>query len=68
MTKRLKSILKKRPKIERESKKNFMKRKIKFNDKKNEEKIFFLTDLERYEKVITWLKILRNVDYLIEDI
>lgn len=68
MTKRLKSILKKRPKIERESKKNFMKRKIKFNDKKNEEKIFFLTDLERYEKVITWHKILRNVDYLIEDI
>ena len=60
MTKRLKSILKKRPKIERESKKNFMKRKIKFNDKKNEEKIFFLTDLERYEKVITWHKILRN--------
>lgn len=59
MTKQ-KSILRKRPKIERESKKGIMKRKVVFNDKKNEEKTYFLTELERYDKINTWHKILRD--------
>lgn len=62
MTKRLKSILKKRPKIHRESKKGITKRKVIFKEEKNEEKTYHLTDLEQYEKIITWHKILRNAE------
>lgn len=58
--KKLKSILKKRPKIPRESKKNFIKRKVKF--KKNDEvKEYHLTITEKYEKEVCWNKIRRLI-------
>ena len=60
MKKRLKSILKKRPKIHRESKKGITKRKVFFKEEKNQEKIYHLTKIESYEKKITWYKILRS--------
>lgn len=56
--KNIKTILKKRAKINRESKKGFIKRKVVFKEKKNEEKYYYLTDLEIYEK--------RNALYKIE--
>jgi len=61
--KNLKSILKKRPKIPRESKKNCIKRKVIFKENKNEEKWYILTDFEKYDKQICWYKIRRSVEY-----
>lgn len=57
-----KSILRKRPRIPRESKRGLFKKKVFFKEEKNEEKTYHLTELEQYEKIITWHKILRNAE------
>ena len=59
----LKSILKKRPKIPRESKKKCIKRKVYFPEDKNTIKEYNLTEYERYDKKISWYKIRRLVKY-----
>lgn len=56
-----KSILRKRPKLHRKSKKGLTKRKVSFNNNKNQYKEYLLTDLEIYEKIITWEIIQRNI-------
>ncbi len=55
-----KSILKKRHKIPRESKKGIIKRKVHF--KNHQIKIYFLSSAEKYMKVITYEKIKRQND------
>lgn len=57
MTKK-KSILKKRPRIPRESKKGIVKRKVHF--KNHQIKIYFLSPAEKYMKVVTYEKIKRQ--------
>lgn len=63
MTNNIKSILKKRPKIPRKSKKGLMKRKVIFKDEKNQEKYYFLSDMESYQKSVMWRKILMKSQY-----
>jgi len=58
---KLKSILKKRSKIPRESKKNLIKRKVNF--KKDEIREYHLTITEIYEKRVQWSKIKRSIKY-----
>jgi len=53
-----KSILKKRPKIPRESKKKNMKRKVHF--KNHEIKTYYLSQSEKYMKIVTYQKIKRQ--------
>ena len=53
-----KSILKKRPKIPRKTKKNLMKRKVYF--KNHETRTYFLSNAEKYMKIITYEKIKRQ--------
>ena len=53
-----KSILKKRGKIPRKAKKNLIKRKVHF--KNNEIKIYFLSNAEKYMKIVTYEKIKRQ--------
>ena len=60
---KLKSILKKRPKIPRESKKKCIKRKVHFKEDKNQVKEYNLTNIEEYDKKICWYKIRRLVKY-----
>ena len=53
-----KPILKKRAKIPRQSKKNMMKRKVHF--KNHETKTYFLSNAEKYMKIVTYEKIKRQ--------
>ena len=53
-----KSILKKRAKIPRKAKKNLMKRKVHF--KNHEIRTYFLSNAEKYMKVVTYEKIKRQ--------
>lgn len=53
-----KPILKKRAKIPRESKKNMMKRKVHF--KNHEIKTYYLSNAEKYMKIVTYEKIKRQ--------
>lgn len=53
----LKSILKKRQYIPRKSKNKMIKRKVHFNEEKNEIQKYLLTDFERYCKQICWYRI-----------
>tara|TARA_B110000285_G_scaffold107050_1_gene121744 strand:+ start:181 stop:366 length:186 start_codon:yes stop_codon:yes gene_type:complete len=60
MTTRIKPILKTRPKIFRESKKQMIKRKVEFKD--NEIKHYFLSSSEKYMKIVTYEIIKRQND------